>query len=440
MKIFKCATLFIGSLFIQALVTSAQTQDRSATITVKMNQKWNKSGKELQTLMRFDDGDVWHKAIPILKNVPVGYDSVSQVAHYLDYDQVIYQAYKRGDMPFSFLQKVIQKWGVDTLKCTPRTITCFARAIVAIRGNDWYYILDEDANGDLQNDKPIKLTRTGNKLISNKKHNLIFEQFVDGKVQRGATQIIVTGASKAEGEFRRLHYQYLEKREGSFAWSNKKYELSLEANFNQFNYTENVEIRVKDLENGTVQGPFKKGDYFTLSNELLFVEEVKKDGSAITLSSMPARDNYQSLQKGFFAPIFSGATLNSETVSLADFKGSYTLIYFWNSSCAASTMRLESTINPILAKINGSSTKLKVLGVALDFPENVQSYIKAKKLGWPQIVASANGTIKRLYQISHYPTIYLIDPTGKVLENSLEFEKKSNLENALLSHLKLDKG
>ncbi|MDJ1499648.1 peroxiredoxin family protein [Xanthocytophaga agilis] len=87
-----------------------------------------------------------------------------------------------------------------------------------------------------------------------------------------------------------------------------------------------------------------------------------------------------STQKGYLAPLFAGMTLNQDSIKLSDYRGSYTLLYFWNSTCGASTFRLEETIVPLVNKINSSQPRLKVLGVALDFPEAVSSYIKQKKL------------------------------------------------------------
>lgn len=424
--------LTIILLFFSCQSLFSQDLTSASMIQIPMQKHWNDSASTTQSLMRFDKGNVWARTYPVLNDIPTDLDSVSNVSEYMDYGQVVYQAYKRGDMPFSFLNQVIKKWGVDTLNSTPNTINAYVRGVLGKKGDDWYYILDEDGDGTLKKEKPVKLSGTSNKLNSDKVHEIQFERYQDGKIQRDSTRIKVLFARKVNGEFRRLYFQYLESRKGAFTFNNEQYDIILNADFNSFRYDDRTRISIIHRDSGKTYGEFNEGAYIALDHDTLYVEKVKKDGSLIYLKKKGSQSESYSIQKGFMAPLFSGVTLDQDSVHLRDFKGSYTLIYFWNSTCGASTMRLEQTFKPLIEKINASEKRLNVLGVALDFPQYVESYIKEKEIDWTQIVASADGEIRDLYKVVHYPTVFLIDPNGVVVENSLEMV--DNDEKTILSY------
>lgn len=426
--------LFITCFFITTSQAQLQVKSKTADkniIRIKMEKRWDNQPQRLQSLSYFDKENIWSKAYPALLNVPIGYDSVSQLSHYIDYDQVVFQAYKRGDMPFSFLQQVITKWGVDTVKSTPKSITSYVRAATGKKGNDWFYFLDEDGNGDLSNNQPVKFETKGNKITGTKEHMVKFERNINKVVGWDSTRIKVVSAKKENSGHLEIAFKYLENRVGTFKFNRKNHDVKLNAEFNSFNYLSDVSITI----NGNT-GPYKKGDFFFLDGQMFFINDVMADGSEIIFTKMAAKGNYTSLQKGFLAPIFTGQTLNSEEIHLKDYRGSYTLVYFWNSTCGASTMRLEQNINPMLSELRNSKTSLKVLGVALDFPEKVKEFIQSKKINWPQLVETANGNIRGLYNINHFPTIYLIDPDGKIAENGLEFLSEDGLKKTILKYLK----
>lgn len=378
-------------------------------------------------------GSPWFKAYPELKNAPKALDSVSIMSTYIDYGQVIYQAYRRGDMPIQFLNHIIQKWGIDTLQCSPRTISAYIRGIIGKKSGSWYYMLDDDGDGDLKNERLVKLS---NGLSAGKEHSIIFHRYEEGRIVLDTTIIKVISGGKINGKVNSLNFRYLESRAGNFSYHGKEYEVLLTADFNSFRYDEGTKIKIIDKHSGVELGPYGQNDFVILNGDSLYIQQVKKDGSFIRLTSKKRQGH--SLQKGFMAPDFSGTTLSQDTITLKSFKGTYTLVYFWNSSCGASTSRMEKEIIPLLSKVNTSETKLKVLGVALDFPQFVESFIKAKKISWPQVVTSANGPIRELYKIVHYPTIFLISPQGKILENSLELkgDPSESLEARVTSHLR----
>jgi hypothetical protein len=392
-------------------------------VKVKMDKVWDTHSDNIASISTSNPKSNWYKIYVPLENIPSGYDSVSQLFQYIDYDQVIYQAYKRGDIPYSSLNNFIQKWGLDTLQCTSQTINSYIRGIAGKKGDDWYYILDESGDGNLNDETPIKLIQQSDSLYSGKIHLVKFERFVNNQTVQDSTRILLTLASKGNEGIRSVFYRYLESRKGKLQFKNNDYGIALSANFNSFDYNYRTNVQILDSQSGEISGSLKKGNYFTLDSTLFYIESISKNGDEIIFTIVENKPKLISTQKDFYAPPIIGTTLDNYTVQLSDFQGSYTLLYFWNSTCEASTYVLEKAILPISSRLDSASLNLKIFGIALDFRTNIERFVKKKPLSWIQIVSSAYSKIKADYDIFMYPTIYLLDPNGVVLENSIYFSE-----------------
>lgn len=121
------------------------------------------------------------------------------------------------------------------------------------------------------------------------------------------------------------------------------------------------------------------------------------------------------------APNFTKQTPAGKLVSLADYRGKYVLLAFWNScpSCR--------TENPNLVKAYQAfkSPKFDILGVSLDTEDNRERWLKAiadDHLAWTQ-VAEFDGLkreVERLYGYPGTPLNLLIDPSGKIVAANLQ--------------------
>lgn len=161
-----------------------------------------------------------------------------------------------------------------------------------------------------------------------------------------------------------------------------------------------------------------------MNNELLIVEyankiEDKFEGNVLVDSFKVRMQTFKTVQIGQVAPDFTTYTPDGAKVSLADFKGKYTLIEFWASWCEP--CRAE---NPhIVAAYNKYKDKnFTVFGISIDKDKEAwQNAIKQDGLVWTNggDGFGFEGPIAKLYMLESTPTSYLLDPQGKIIAKNL---------------------
>jgi peroxiredoxin len=137
---------------------------------------------------------------------------------------------------------------------------------------------------------------------------------------------------------------------------------------------------------------------------------------------------------GLVAPDFTLPDESGNRVRLSAFRGSYVLVDFWYHNCP-----FCRKMNPLLSKIYAD---LKPKGF-----EIVSISIDAKVLEpeWRQAIREDGSTWTELwdneitvppqYGVSGYPTMFLLDKQGKVLQKLVGFIEEANLRKLLVSYI-----
>lgn len=116
------------------------------------------------------------------------------------------------------------------------------------------------------------------------------------------------------------------------------------------------------------------------------------------------------------APTFSLPDMNGKMYSLEDFKGKYLLIDFWASWCAPCRTKNK--------ELNKHYQELKDMGVnvvSVSLDNDRDKWLKAlneDQVSWLQLVdldGFEKSKVRKDYKVERVPTVYLIDPQGKVL-------------------------
>lgn len=117
------------------------------------------------------------------------------------------------------------------------------------------------------------------------------------------------------------------------------------------------------------------------------------------------------LKKGEPAPVFNLTTLEGKKLKLSDLKGKYILLDFWATWCGPCMAEI-----PFIKGIRKKypADKLVIVGISQDRDKKKwQEAIKTGGMNWLHHL-DVNADIAHLYGINLFPTLVLIDKTGKV--------------------------
>lgn len=113
---------------------------------------------------------------------------------------------------------------------------------------------------------------------------------------------------------------------------------------------------------------------------------------------------------------------NGKPVRFGSLKGKYVLIDFWASWCGPCREEFKH-MRPLYEKYKG--TQFEILGISTDENEKAwQTAMTQEKLPWLQIhdVKGDKSVAEKQFAVKVLPTMYLIDPNGKIIAKDLRGE------------------
>ena len=137
---------------------------------------------------------------------------------------------------------------------------------------------------------------------------------------------------------------------------------------------------------------------------------------------------------GETAPLFSALDITGKSVRLDQLKGNIVVVYFWQNSCCADSLKL---VEPLYRK--NSQKDLVILAVNVgDTKEVVTSYTKNNGLTF-KMLTDENGSIFKQYQAFGFPTIFIIDKNGVIREKILGNIQTDKLEKLIQRQIDIQK-
>lgn len=168
---------------------------------------------------------------------------------------------------------------------------------------------------------------------------------------------------------------------------------------------------------------------FNIAGESWEISEIAMDGNSFTI--VPSEVEVEpkvALRPGTEAPLFTAETLDGSSLSLEDLRGKYVMIDFWGTWCGPCLDALP-TIKEAYAKYGGE--QFEIVGIANEPSlERFESFVDDRELDWPQIpeIYGENNAIQELYFVNVYPTYYLVNPEGEIVEYGMALSDKNLME------------
>ncbi len=130
------------------------------------------------------------------------------------------------------------------------------------------------------------------------------------------------------------------------------------------------------------------------------------------------------LKPGAFAPDFEVKTIEDQPLHLADFKGRYVLVDFWATWCGP--CRGEAPNLKAISDAFGANPKFAMIGLSLDkSAADPKQYCQTNGMTWPQGFLGdwSKATLPAKFGVEGIPSIFLLDPDGKIVATDLRGDK-----------------
>lgn len=367
--------------------------------------------------MNTKDGRFWDNAFPIVQGIPDSLADIKLYCTWIDNIQALYQSYKAGMVSKIDFVEYIDGLGADTTNCVPDYVKTFVIiATGSSKTGQRYYVFDSDNDLNLE-DEPIYETSlvTGNSfsLNNNKEfqpHKVIYEKNINGEIQQDSTWIAFY--ENIEG----MWIQFCEKTSATFNFDSIIYKIEVRPSIAR-RYKEGTKFNVSHGFNKRSKS-YNNREYLKLSNSYYQVS-CSNDGLRIYLNKNDNALKYGSTQIGMPPIQFVTNTINGDTINFpTDFKGRYVLLDFWYIGCPPCIQEIRDYYIDIYEKYGGSG--FEIIGIADNRTQDLEKFIKKNGVKWTIISDGEQMTILKKYEITQYPTLYLINPEGVIIAKDNE--------------------
>jgi len=142
-----------------------------------------------------------------------------------------------------------------------------------------------------------------------------------------------------------------------------------------------------------------------------------------------------SLSSGQNAPDFHLADLSNTNHSLSDYKGNIVVLDFFSVGYSTCQAGAKNVLVPLYNNYSSGDANVKFLSVETTgaTADTINStYVNSTGIKWPILTGGDN--LKNLYKTNGTPTVYIVDPTGKIVF-SMAYPLKTVALNAAIDPL-----
>jgi thiol-disulfide isomerase/thioredoxin len=435
---------------------------KTASVTLHMDRFYgigpdghvSSSQGTLAMLRKYDDA----KAFTVMKNVPTNLKDMQEYFYILDLPQFVFQSYVAGLYSKEYLEKRLtgNKFELkDTIRLSRQPLKCYVSAVSGMRDNDAVYMIDVDNDGDFANDqlRPALKGSTNEDLKVKGAVPVTINYLASDNTIKEDKRLVFMSllghGSGTEMDFSFPEFNYMR-----FIYKGKPYLVTTT------NYSKSAVMIVPDRPYFDRIGKLnsvKIGQYAKVGDDEFIVSNIMNNGNDLVLTGadingfgdkkevkvLPGKSSIKtasakvSRQLGYKAPIAAGVNINPNInlkglVNTANLKGKYVFIDIWGTFCVPCIAEFPK-IKEAYSVFGGKN--LEVVGIVDDRqPGTTQQIFKQQLLPWPNIQMDAKTSQTAGYKdINAYPTTYLLDPQGKIIDIDLRGEDLLNKLKTLIA-------
>jgi len=385
---------------------------------------------------------VWPEEIKIIvKDIPSNINEYCvRKIDFQNYN-TIYQLEKKDELSKETFDEIVSKYSLNRQLITDVNYNHSINVLIGkISQKELIVILDKNNNQSYNDDEkftfPIYTNIEEEKAAMKKLPitDIAFEYFNGSEIKKitlpiqinpykGSLGIIMNADSIEQNFFLAISFPFY--RFNKISINEKSYCAYLTNGFTSIDYTKKnsnliitQEGDAKTTEfNGSI--PYSIGDIITIDSLQYELTKVSTFGDSIDLKFIGYNKFLGGFQEGEFLPKLNAITINRQSFEFNDYKGKYLLLDFWGTWCNP-CIKLIPQIKDLNEKFKGQNFAL--ISIAYDDNiDKVKQFIDNKQMNWIHLLQNAieNDIITKL-KIFQYPTIILIDPTGKIISRGKE--------------------
>lgn len=215
-----------------------------------------------------------------------------------------------------------------------------------------------------------------------------------------------------------LTFGFAEHHFGSFTINGIKYYVAIKSDRSTYRGNSKIVLwrENDDFNPNMAKSEIALNGFLQIEDQYYRFNSVKSDGSEIILTKDRTVLERGGNQVGFKAINFVSKTITGNTVELDKLKGKYIYLDFWGTWCSPCREEI-----PILKSIYSEyqNENFVLIGIANDNIQALQDFVKKQEINWEQILQSEDKSIIAEYDVTGYPTTFLIDPDGKIISKNI---------------------
>lgn len=346
------------------------------------------------------------KMYPDVKVAPKDWTDVTYYYGTINFQQALYQSYREGNFPKEECMEWFDRWQMDTANYSPQPLKTFITAAIGINEQkDTCIVFDSNANLDLSDDTPM--------LLSDQHPMPVYiERWINGRIVPDSTYVY------QQTLYGRSYLRHSEIVEQKVLLKDKEYTCKIEHTSPRYDYYGTISIQFISTDTTYTYRPKQ---YANLADTYYMIDSLSIDGRYIHLTEVPDAPSKEAMQIGFRPYSFTATTMAGDSIHFPDdFKGKYVLLDFWATSCGPCVQEIDNTYPSVYEKYKDKG--FEILAVSDNTSDQIKRFMEKHPMPWMHITdRDQNSKLLKQFNISGFPTLYLIGPDGKVCatENSL---------------------